>query len=107
MWGFTFPQTSVAKGSEIKGFALFVILGTDIMKVSFNKKIDTTFKRLQYHSSEKNMDKVLDHLPPFTYNTIVKYVRNSGKNIQHSPKIMIIMSLFLLRARNTVARAVA
>ena len=77
MWGFTFPQTSVAKGSEIKGFALFVILGTDIMKVLFNKKIDTTFKQLQYHSSEKNMDKVLDHLPPFTYNTIVKYVRNS------------------------------
>ena len=26
-----------------------VILGPDIMKVSFNKKIDATFKRLQYH----------------------------------------------------------
>ena len=49
MWGFTFPKTSVAKGSEIRGFALFVILGPDVMKVPFNKKIDTTFKRLQYH----------------------------------------------------------
>ena len=28
--------------------------------------------------SEKNMDKLLDDLPPFTYNTIVKYVQNSG-----------------------------
>ena len=34
--------------------------------------------------SEKNMDKLLDDLPPFTYNTIVKYVRNAGKNIQRS-----------------------
>ena len=34
--------------------------------------------------SENNMDKLLDDLPPFTYNTIVKYVRNTGKNIQHS-----------------------
>ena len=31
------------------------------------------------------MDKLLNDLPPFTYNTIVKYVRNAGKNIQHSP----------------------
>ena len=40
--------------------------------------------------SEKNMDKLLDDLPPFTYNTIVKYVRNSGKNIQHSPDYMVM-----------------
>ena len=30
------------------------------------------------------MDKLLDDLPPFTYNTIVKYVRNAGKNIERS-----------------------
>ena len=40
--------------------------------------------------SEKNMDKLLDDLPPFTYNTIVKYVRNSGKNIQYSPDYMVM-----------------
>ena len=36
------------------------------------------------------MDKLLDDLPPFTYNAIVKYVRNSGKNIQHSPDYMVM-----------------
>ena len=40
--------------------------------------------------SEKNMDKLLDDLPPFTYNTIVKYVRNSSKNIQHSSDYMVM-----------------
>ena len=39
---------------------------------------------------EKEMDKILDDLPPFTYNTIVKYVRNSGKNIQNSPHYMVM-----------------
>ena len=36
------------------------------------------------------MNKLLDDLPPFTYNAIVKYVRNSGKNIQHSPDYMVM-----------------
>ena len=36
------------------------------------------------------MDKLLDDLTPFTYNTIVNYVRNSGKNIQHSPDYMVM-----------------
>ena len=39
---------------------------------------------------KKEMDKMLDDLPPFTYNSIVKYVRNSGKNIQHSPDYMVM-----------------
>ena len=42
-------------------------------------------EKFRFCPSEKNMDKLLDDLPPFTYNTIVKYVQNSGKNIQHSP----------------------
>lgn len=33
---------------------------------------------------EKEMEKLLDDLPPFTFNSIVKRVRNSGKNIQNS-----------------------
>ena len=41
-------------------------------------------EKFRFCPSEKNMDKLLDDLPPFTYNTIVKYVRNTGKNIQHS-----------------------
>ena len=36
------------------------------------------------------MDKILDNLPPFTYSSIVKYVRNSGKNIQHSPDYIVM-----------------
>ena len=39
---------------------------------------------------EREMDKMFDDLPPFTYNSIVKYVRNSGKNIQHSPDYMVM-----------------
>jgi len=39
---------------------------------------------------EKELDKRLDDLPPFTYNSIVKYVRNSGKNIQHSLDYMVM-----------------
>ena len=41
-------------------------------------------EKFRFCGSEKNMDKLLDDLPPFTYNTIVKYARNTGKNIQHS-----------------------
>ena len=41
-------------------------------------------EKFKFCPSEKNMDKLLDDLPPFTYNTIVKYVRNTGENIQHS-----------------------
>ena len=41
-------------------------------------------EKFRFCPSEKNMDKLLDDLPPFTYNTIVKYVRNTSKNIQHS-----------------------
>ena len=47
-------------------------------------------EKLSFCPSEKNMDKLLDDLPPFTYNTIMKYVRNSGKNIQHSPDYMVM-----------------
>ena len=47
-------------------------------------------EKFRFCPSEKNMDKLLDDLPPFTYNTIVKYVRNSGKNIQHSPDYMVM-----------------
>ena len=47
-------------------------------------------EKFRFCPSEKNMDQLLDDLPPFTYNTIVKYVRNSGKNIQHSPDYMVM-----------------
>ena len=36
------------------------------------------------------MGKILDDIPTFTYNSIVKYVRNSGKNIQHSPDYIVM-----------------
>ena len=47
-------------------------------------------EKFRFCPSEKNMYKLLDDLPPFTYNTIVKYVRNSGKNIQQSPDHMVM-----------------
>ena len=47
-------------------------------------------EKFRFCPSEKNMEKLLDDLPPFTYNTIVKYVRNSGKNIQHSSDYMVL-----------------
>ena len=47
-------------------------------------------EKFRFCPSEKNMDKLLDDLSPFTYNAIVKYVRNSGKNIQHSPDYMVM-----------------
>ena len=47
-------------------------------------------ERFRFCPPEKEMDKMLDDLPPFTYNSIVKYVRNSGKNIQHSPDYMVM-----------------
>ena len=31
-------------------------------------------EKFRFCPSEKNMEKLLDDLPPFTYNTIVKYV---------------------------------
>ena len=40
--------------------------------------------------SEGNMIKMLDGLPPFTYNSIVKYVRTSGKNMQTCPDYMVM-----------------
>lgn len=39
------------------------------------------------------MKKCLDGLPPFTYNSVVKYVRTSGKSIQQSLDYMV-MKLF-------------
>ena len=36
------------------------------------------------------MDKSLNNLPPFTFNSIVKYVRNSGKSIQQAPDYMVV-----------------
>ena len=47
-------------------------------------------EKFRFCPSEKNMNKLLDDLPPFTYNTIVKYVGNSGKKIQHSPDYMVM-----------------
>ena len=40
--------------------------------------------------SVRKMDKMLGAFPPFTYNSVVKYVRNSGKIIQHSPDYVVI-----------------
>lgn len=42
-------------------------------------------EKFRFYPPEKEMDKVLDDLPLFTYNSVAKYVSNSGKNIQHSP----------------------
>ena len=50
-------------------------------------------EKFRFCPSEKNMDKLLDDLPPFTYITIVKYVGNSGKNIQHSPNYIVMKPL--------------
>lgn len=50
-------------------------------------------EKFRFCPPEKEMDNMLDDLSPFTYNSIVKYVRNSGKNIQHSPDYMV-MKLF-------------
>lgn len=36
------------------------------------------------------MDKSLNNLPPFTFNSIVKYVSNSGKSIQQAPDYMVV-----------------
>lgn len=47
-------------------------------------------EKFRFCPPEKEMDKMLDDLPPFTYNSIVKYARNSGKNIQHSPDYMVM-----------------
>ena len=52
-------------------------------------------EKFRFCPSEKNMDKLLDDLPPFTYNTIVKYVRNSGKNIQHSLEFRTYFTMVL------------
>ena len=51
-----------------------------------SKKSDTGLigeneEKFRFCPSEKTMVKLLDDLPPFTYNTIVKYVRKTGKNI--------------------------
>ena len=47
-------------------------------------------EKFRFCPSQKNMDKLLDNLPPFKYNTIVKYVQNSGKNIQPSLNCMVM-----------------
>ena len=52
--------------------------------------IETDEEKFRFCPQEKDMDKMLDDLPPFTFNSIVKYVRNSGKNMQHSPDYMVI-----------------
>lgn len=45
----------------------------------------------QFCPPERNMTKILDGLPPFTFNSIVKYVRtSSGKNIKQSPDYMVM-----------------
>ena len=59
-------------------------------KKSDSDLVEENEEKFRFCPSEKNMDKLLDDLPPFTYNTIVKYVRNSGKNIQHSPDYMVM-----------------
>ena len=50
-------------------------------------------EKFRFCPQEKDMDKMLDGLPPFTFNSIVKYIRNSGKNIQHSPDYMVMKPL--------------
>ena len=47
-------------------------------------------ERFRFCPSEKNMDKLLDDLSPFTYNAIEKNGRNSGKSIHHSPDYILM-----------------
>ena len=47
-------------------------------------------EKFKFCPSEKDMKKFLDGLPPFTYNSVVKYVRTSGKSIQQSPDCMVM-----------------
>ena len=45
-------------------------------------------EKFRFCSFENNIDKLLDNLPPFTYNTIVKYVRNTCKNSSAFPRLV-------------------
>ncbi|PFX31353.1 hypothetical protein AWC38_SpisGene3816 [Stylophora pistillata] len=47
-------------------------------------------KKNKFCPSEKEMKKCLDGLPPFTYNSVVKYVRTSGKSMKQSPDYMVM-----------------
>ena len=47
-------------------------------------------EKFRFLPSEKDMDKSLNNLPPFTFNSIVKYIRNSGKSIQQAPDYMVV-----------------
>lgn len=59
------------------------------------KKSDTDLRKeneekFRFLPPEKDMNKSLDNLPPFTFNSIVKYIRNSGNSIQQSPDYMVV-----------------
>jgi len=47
-------------------------------------------EKFKFCPSVKDMRKCLDGPPPFTYNSVVKYVRISGKSIQQSPDYMVM-----------------
>ena len=47
-------------------------------------------EKFKFCPSVKDMRKCFDRPPPFTYNSVVKYVRTSGKSIQQSPEYMVM-----------------
>ena len=47
-------------------------------------------EKFKFCPLEKDMIKYLDGLPPFTFNSIVRYVRTSGKNIQQTADYMVM-----------------
>ena len=47
-------------------------------------------EKFRFCPKEDNMNKCLEDLPTFTYNTIVRYVQTSGKNIQSAPDYMVM-----------------
>ena len=47
-------------------------------------------EKFKFCPLEKDMIKYLDGLPPFTFYSIVRYVRTSGKNIQQTADYMVM-----------------
>ena len=63
---------------------MMAIMGKQPLLPKPKRVIQMLLERMKKNScSEHKMEKMLGDFPPSTYN--VKYVRNSGKNIQHSP----------------------
>lgn len=71
-------------GDQAKAVSPFQISKSDSDLVRENEE------KFRFCPQENDMDKMLNDLPPFTFNSIVKYIRNSGKNIQHSPDYMVM-----------------